>query len=40
VFLDLAFTFLNSPALQQQFAHVVEHVERIREQQVASGKEI
>ena len=27
-------------ALQQQFAHVVENVERIREQQVASGQEI
>jgi len=27
-------------ALQQQFARVVEEVERIREQQVASGKEI
>ncbi len=27
-------------ALQQQFALVVEHVERIRERQVASGKEI
>ena len=27
-------------ALQQQFAHIVERVERIRDQQVASGKEI
>jgi len=27
-------------ALQQQFARVVQDVERIREQQVASGKEI
>ncbi|GAB6284910.1 MAG: hypothetical protein STSR0009_11100 [Methanoregula sp.] len=27
-------------ALQQQFARVVEEVERVRERQVASGKEI
>jgi hypothetical protein len=27
-------------ALQQQFAYIVESVERIRDQQVASGREI
>jgi len=32
--------FLPPLALQQQFAHVVEEVEWIRERQVASGKVI
>ncbi|MFA5266470.1 MAG: restriction endonuclease subunit S [Methanoregula sp.] len=32
--------FMPPIALQQQFAHIVERVERLRDQQVASGKEI
>jgi hypothetical protein len=32
--------FLKSIAPRQQFAHIVDCVERIRERQVASGKEI
>ena len=32
--------FLPPLALQQKFAHIVQDVERIRDQQVASGRQI
>lgn len=39
-FSEKCFSYSPPLALQQQFARVVESVERIRDQQVASGQEI